>query len=136
MIEIDKYDDLSKRVPITFRVPVKKKQELLKCAKNCGASLTDVLEVLTEDPEEKLNYDLKELIFEITITSERLNTKEDELKNLQIELTNMKEELNESKKESLENAIKSLKVRRELLDLKEKYGEINSIPQKYKMVAI
>ena len=63
-LELELLEDLDKRVPIGLRVSVKKKHELLKCANKYGGSLTDILEVLTEDAEIKLKHDFKELLFE------------------------------------------------------------------------
>jgi hypothetical protein len=60
----DYMDNKSNRVPITFRVSVKKKQELMLCATKCGGTLTDVLEVITDEVELKFKHRTSELLIE------------------------------------------------------------------------
>ncbi len=60
----DYMDNKSNRVPITYRVSVKKKQELMLCATKCGGTLTDVLEVITDEVELKFKHRTSELLIE------------------------------------------------------------------------
>lgn len=76
---IDYLKEESKRVPITFRVSVKKKQELMLCASKCGGTLTDVLEVITDEVELKFQHRTSELLNENKRLEAQVSEKNDEL---------------------------------------------------------
>jgi hypothetical protein len=77
----DYMDNKSNRVPITFRLSVKKKQELMLCAAKCGGTLTDVLEVITDEVELKFKHRTSELLIENKRLEAQVSEKNDELDN-------------------------------------------------------
>ena len=133
MEELIKHDDMDKRVPITFRVPVKKKHELLQCAMESGASLTDVLEVLTEDPKQKLSHDFNEVILNCQKYKARYETKIKELEQAQLTILQLEKKLESSNKEIVMGMQKSWSYRKDLLNLKQKCEILKPIPEKYKV---
>lgn len=93
--------DLNKRVPIAFRVPVKKKKELLECAEKRGASVTDVLEVLTEDPEDKLRMLNEDFPLDDKKFNQILEYLNIELKNALRQIVHLEGELTEKGAENI-----------------------------------
>lgn len=107
---IDYLKDDSKRVPISFRIPVKKKQELMLCAEKCGGTLTDVLEVITDEVELKYKHRTSELLIENKRLEAQLRKKNEELDNAYKLIAEQKGEISDN--------YNSLKIKtRKILDL-------------------
>lgn len=106
------------RVPISFRVSIRKKRELMLCAEKFGCDLTSVLEILTENPQIAIKYNIKDLFDERNTLLESLIQSDKRIAEEKLMCDKLRNELEVIEKERDNETLKFKKAMKEKIKLR------------------